>query len=164
MNSQTEYLNFENIPRNRHVCITEDVMEAVARSKVKEGLVLVTGMHFSAGVWINDKEDGVLEDINEILDDLLPPELTESEASKYPEDLEDLEGMDDPDDPDDPDSGNVRHKLGVVEPGMIDMLAGNQVLIPISEGQIDIDPWEDLYYAEFGNRRRKRLVVTVFGD
>jgi secondary thiamine-phosphate synthase enzyme len=137
MKSRTEYLTF-NTPRPReYINITDRVASVVAQSGVREGLVLVSAMHITAGVWVNDAEDGIIADIDEMLERLAPS------------------GRD-----------YRHHRTGETNADghLKNILVGHQVIVPITGGKLDLGPWQQVYYAEFDGRRPKRLIIKVLGE
>jgi thiamine phosphate synthase YjbQ (UPF0047 family) len=135
------------------VRITDDVQEAVDEPGVAEGMVLVSAMHITAGVWVNDDEPGILEDALEWLDKLAPPTWREAGTAVGRELL--------------PDGGDYRHHRGGEDNGdahFKNLLVHHQVVVPITAGRLDLGPWQQVFYAEFDGGRRKRLVVKVLGE
>jgi secondary thiamine-phosphate synthase enzyme len=100
-------------------------------------MVLVSAMHITAGVYVNDAESGLIEDINEWLDRLAPqgPDYRHHRTGE--------------------DNGDAHLK---------NLLIGHEVILPITNGQLDLGPWQQVYYAEFDGRRRKRLIIKVMGE
>jgi thiamine phosphate synthase YjbQ (UPF0047 family) len=151
--SHTVYRTFETGKRREFVRITEDVQEAVDESGVDEGMVLVSAMHITAGVWVNDDEPGILEDALEWLDKLAPPSWRDPQTEVARELL--------------PDGGDYRHHRGGEDNGdahFKNLLVHHQVVLPITAGQLDLGPWQQVFYAEFDGGRRKRLVIKVIGE
>ena len=136
MRSHTEYLWFDTKKREEFVRITDEVAEAVAKSGVKEGLVLVSAMHITAAVYVNDWEDGLIEDIKEWLSGLAP-------AKDY-----------------------RHHRTGEDngEAHLKNLVMHHQVVLPITAGKLDLGPWQQVFYAEFDGQRRKRAVIKVIGE
>jgi secondary thiamine-phosphate synthase enzyme len=137
MKSHTEYLWF-NTPRKREIVhITESVREAVKRSKVQEGFALVSAMHITAAVYVNDLEEGLIEDIWKWLEDLAP----------YREDYK-------------------HHQTGETnaDAHLKNLIMHHQVIIPITKGDLDLGTWQRVFYAEFDGQRRKRVIVKIIGD
>jgi thiamine phosphate synthase YjbQ (UPF0047 family) len=172
MKSHTVYKTFQTSQRREFVRITEDVQAAVDESGVQEGMVLVSAMHITAGVWVNDDEPGILEDALEWLDKLAPAtwqpasrsgaeasaDVTSSEPAK-PADVV-VQGLT-------PDDGDYRHHRGGEDNGdahFKNLLVHHQVVLPITEGRLDLGPWQAVFYCEFDGRRRKRLVMKVLGE
>ena len=154
MASHTAYLTFETAERREFVRITDDVQRAVDESGVREGLVLVSAMHITAGVWVNDDEPGILADTLEWLDKLAPPSW-KPPANDVARQLG-------------PDPGDFRHHRGGGEDNgdahWKNLLVHHQVVLPITEGRLDLGPWQAVFYCEFDGRRRKRLVIKVLGE
>src|SRR3954453_11867557 len=153
MRSHTAYLTFETAERREFVRITDDVQEAVAASGVAEGMVLVSAMHITAGVWVNDDEPGILEDTLEWLDKLAPPSWKEP-ANDVARALGPHPG-DFPPHPGGGGNGDAHWK---------NLLVHHQVVLPITDGRLDLGPWQAVFYAEFDGRRAKRLVIKVRGE
>jgi secondary thiamine-phosphate synthase enzyme len=137
MRSETEYLWFETKKRREFVLITDKVAEVVARSKVQEGFCLVSAMHITASVYVNDAEDGLIGDIEEWAEKLAPS------------------GVDYRHHRTGEDNGDAHLKR---------LLLGHQVLLPITKGALDLGPWEQVYYAELDGQRKKRVIVKVIGE
>ena len=153
MRSHTAYMTFATEKRREFVRITDDVQEAVDASGVSEGIVLVSAMHITAGVWVNDDEPGILEDTLEWLDKLAPPSW-KPPANETARELS-------------PDPGDYRHHRGGEDNGdahLKNLLIHQQVVLPITDGQLDLGPWQQVFYAEFDGGRRKRLVIKVLGE
>jgi len=137
MKSTTEYFWFNTSEHRAYINITDDVSKVVAKSGVQDGLVLVSAMHITAGVFINDDEPGILEDIDEWLEGLAP----------MGEDYQ-------------------HHSTGETngDSHLKNILVGHQVIVPITNGQLDLGPWQQVFYAEFDGQRRKRLMMKVIGE
>lgn len=136
MKAHTEYLWFETRHREEFVCITDEVERIVERSGVEEGMVLVSAMHITAAVYVNDLESGLIRDIHEWLDRLAP-------------------------------RGDYRHHATGEDNGeahLKNLILHHQVILPITTGALDLGPWQQVFYAEFDGRRRKRVVVKVMGE
>ena len=133
----TEYLWFNTKKRREYINITDKVEDAVAKSGVKEGMVLVSAMHITAGVYVNDAESGLIQDIDEWLERLAPTG---------------------------PDYRH--HRTGEVngDAHLKSLLIHQEVVIPITEGHCDFGPWQQVYYAEFDGQRRKRVIIKVMGE
>ena len=153
MRSHTVYRTFTTQQRRQFVRITDDVEAAVQESGVEEGLVLVSAMHITAGVWVNDDEPGILEDTLEWLDKLAPPSWRPP-ANDVAAQLS-------------PDPGDFRHHRGGEDNGDAHwkiLLVHHQVVLPITDGRLDLGPWQAVFYCEFDGRRPKRLVIKVLGE
>ena len=137
MKATTKYLTFNTRRHRQYVNITEQVAAAVAESGIQEGMVLVSAMHITAGVFVNDAESGLLDDIDEWLERLAP----------FREDYR-------------------HHRTGESngDAHLKNLLVGHQVIVPITAGQLDLGPWQQIYYAEFDGQRPKRLVIKAMGE
>ncbi len=137
MKSHTEYLWFHTRQRREYINITPQVERIVAESGVQEGLVLVSAMHITAGVYVNDAESGLIRDIDEWLEKLAPyrPDYRHHQTGE--------------------DNGDAHLKS---------LLIHHEVILPITNGRLDLGPWQQVYYAEFDGQRRKRVVVKVIGE
>jgi thiamine phosphate synthase YjbQ (UPF0047 family) len=153
MRSHTAYKTFETDQRRQFVRLTDDVQAAVHDSGVQEGMVLVSAMHITAGVWINDDEPGIQEDTLEWLDKLAPPSWKPPANDVAAALL--------------PDPGDYRHHRGGEDNGdahLKNLLTHHQVIVPITEGRLDLGPWQAIFYVEFDGGRSKRLVIKVLGE
>jgi secondary thiamine-phosphate synthase enzyme len=132
----TDYLWFNTKERQEFIRITDEVARIVGASGVSEGMVLVSAMHITAAVYVNDWEDGLIHDFQEWLEKLAPA------GKPY-----------------------RHHQTGEdnADAHLKRTLMGHQVMVPITEGKLDLGPWEQIFYAEFDGRRRKRVVVKVMG-
>lgn len=136
MLSLTEYLWFETPKEVQFVRITDQVADLVARSGIQEGFCLVSAMHITAAVYVNDWEEGLIEDIQEWLDHLAPKK-------------------------------NYRHHRTGEDNGeahLKNLIMHHQVILPITSGRLDLGPWQQVFYAEFDGRRKKRVVVKAIGE
>jgi secondary thiamine-phosphate synthase enzyme len=136
MKVHTDYLWFTTKKRQEVIRITDEVAGIVKASAVREGVVLVSAMHITAGVYVNDRESGLIADIQEWLEKLAPG------------------GLD-----------YRHHRTGEdnADAHLKRTILGHQVLLPITNGALDLGPWEQVFYAEFDGQRRKRVVVKVLG-
>ena len=153
MKSHTTYLTFKTRDRREFVRITEDVQAAVDEADISEGMALVSAMHITAGVWINDDEPGIQADALEWLDKLAPRSWAEP-ANEVARQLA-------------PDPGDYRHHRGGEDNGdanLKNLLVHHQVIVPVTEGRLDLGPWQAIFYVEFDGRRPKRLVIKVLGE
>jgi secondary thiamine-phosphate synthase enzyme len=137
MKFHTEYLTFQTAKRREYVNITPRVEEAVRQSGAREGMVLVSAMHITAAVYVNDAEDGLIADIDEWLEHLAP----------FREDYRHHRTGE--------DNGDAHLK---------NLIMHHQVILPITAGALDLGPWQQVYYAEFDGRRRKRAIIKVMGE
>ena len=137
MKSTTEYLWFNTKTHREYINVTQTVQSIVDKSGVREGLVLVSAMHITAGVYINDAEDGLIRDIDEWLEGVAP----------FRHDYR-------------------HHRTGETngDSHLKSLLIGHEVIVPISDGRLDLGPWQQIYYAEFDGQRRKRVIVKVLGE
>ena len=138
MKSHREELWFETPTRRAFINITPQVAEAVRESGVKEGLCLVNAMHITASVYINDDEPGLLADYEDWLEGLAPHEP----ISRY---RHNRTGE---------DNGDAHLKRQIM---------GREVVVAITDGKLDLGPWEQIFYAEFDGRRRKRVLIKIIG-
>ncbi len=153
MTSHTVYKSFNTARRREFVRLTTDVQAAVDESGITEGMVLVSAMHITAGVWINDDEPGLQDDVLEWLDKIAPPSWTEP-ANDVARELG-------------PDPGDYRHHRGGEDNGdahLKNLLVHHQVIVPVTEGRLDLGPWQAIFYVEFDGGRDKRLVIKVLGE
>ncbi|MGQ0693959.1 MAG: secondary thiamine-phosphate synthase enzyme YjbQ [Nitrospiraceae bacterium] len=137
MKSYREELWFETRTRGAYLNITPQVEAVVKKSRVQEGLVLVNAMHITASVYINDDEQGLLQDYDEFLERLAPHQA----CYRHNDTGE--------------DNGDAHLKRQVM---------GREVVVAITEGKLDFGPWEKIFYGEFDGRRRKRVLVKVIGE
>ena len=125
--------------KSLHLNITETVEGLVRKSSIKEGLCLVNAMHITASVYINDAEDGLLQDYDDWLEKLAPHEpISQYRHNRTGEDNADAH--------------------------MKRQLMGREVVIAITRGKLDLGPWEQIFYAEFDGRRKKRVLVKIIGE
>ncbi len=137
MKSHTEYLWFNADARRQYFNVTDKVSDAVRKSGIMEGLVLVSAMHITASVYVNDAEDGLIQDIDEWLEGLAP----------YGKDYRHHRT--------DEDNGDAHLKS---------LLMHHEVTVPITKGVLDLGPWQQVYYAEFDGRRKKRVIIKAIGE
>lgn len=137
MKSHTEHLWFNTKRKREFVNITSDVRRVLQESGVREGLILVSAMHITAGVWVNDDEPGIVEDIHAMLERLAPegPDYRHHRTGE--------------------DNGHAHLKS---------ILTHHQVVVPVTDGEFDFGPWQTIWYAEFDGQRRKRVLVKVIGE
>ncbi len=139
MKSHTKYLTFNVPARMDFVHITPQVQESVAESGVREGLCLVNAMHITTSVFINDNERGLHEDYKRWLEELAPHEpISRYKHNRTGE-----------------DNGDAHHKRQIM---------GREVVIAITDGRLDLGPWEAIFYGEFDGRRPKRVLIKIIGD
>lgn len=137
MKFATEYLWFETKHKREYLNVTATVEDIVRKSGVREGMVLVSAMHITAGVYVNDAESGLISDIDEWLEELAPF-----------------------------DAGYAHHRTGETngDAHLKSLLVHHEVIVPVTEGRLDLGPWQQIYYAEFDGKRRKRVIVKVMGE
>ena len=153
MKSHTVYRTFNTAERREFIRITEDVQAAVDEAGVAEGLALVAAMHIAAAVWINDDEPGLHEDTLEWLDKVAPPSWMPPRNAVAGELL--------------PDPGDYRHHRGGEDNGdahLKNLLVHHQVIVPVTDGRLDLGPWQQVFYCEFDGRRSKRMIIKVIGE
>lgn len=136
MKSLTEYLWFNTKQRRELINITDRIEAGVAKSGVMEGFCLVSAMHITASIWVNDDEEGLWEDFWQLLERLAPS------GKDY---KHHLTGE---------DNGDAHLKRTLI---------GHQAMLPITKGKLDLGPWEQIFYAEFDGRRKKRVIVKILG-
>ena len=137
MTTHTEYLVFNTRQQRELINITARLAEIVQRAAIREGMCLVSAMHITAAIWVNDEEDGLKQDFQQWLDALAPAK---------PDYLHHRTGE---------DNADAHLKRTLVH---------HQVILPITEGRLDLGPWEQIFYAEFDGRRKKRVVVKIIGE
>ena len=137
MKTTTEYRWFDTKRHREFINITDVVAQIVEDSGIQEGMVLVSAMHITAGVYVNDAEDGLIQDIEEWLEKLAPS------------------GVD-----------YRHHRTGETngDAHLKSLLVHHQVIVPVTKGALDLGPWQQGYYAEFDGQRRKRVVIKVMGE
>ncbi|MBI1909734.1 MAG: YjbQ family protein [Deltaproteobacteria bacterium] len=136
MRCQTEYLWFQTKNKKELINITEEIGHFVKKSEVQEGLCLVSAMHITAGIWVNDEEGGLKKDLMKWLEELAP-------AGDY-----------------------LHHQTGEdnADAHLKRTLTHHQVTLPITKGKLDLGPWEQIFYAEFDGQRKKRVVMKALGE
>ncbi len=137
MTFHTEYLTFHTKSKRDYINITGEVSTALGKSGIRDGMILVSAMHITAGVYVNDAEDGLISDIDDWLEQLAP----------FRE--------------------NYRHHRTGETNGdahLKSLIAHHQVIVPVTDGKLDLGPWQQVYYAEFDGRRPKRVLIKVMGE
>jgi secondary thiamine-phosphate synthase enzyme len=137
MKFHTEYLTFHTRKHREYIHITPQVEAALRKSGIGEGMVLVSAMHITAGVYVNDDESGLIEDIDKWLEELAP----------Y--------------------NRNYRHHETGEDNGdshLKSLLVHHEVIVPVTNGRLDLGPWQRIFYAEFDGQRDKRLIIKVMGE
>ena len=137
MKSHTDYLWFNTKKPRDYIHITPQIAKIVDESGIQEGFCLVSAMHITAAIYVNDNESGLIHDIDEWLEKLAPvnPHYEHHQTGE--------------------DNGDAHLKR---------MILGHQVMLPITKGQLDLGPWEAVFYAEFDGQRKKRVVVKIIGE
>ena len=137
MKTYTDYLWFNTEKRRDYIHITSQIADIVEKSGIKEGMCLVSAMHITASVYVNDAESGLIEDIDTWIEKLAPA-----------------------------DPNYKHHRTGEdnADAHLKRLLMGHQIILPITKGKLDLGPWEEVYYAEFDGQRKKRVVVKVMGS
>ena len=136
MTTHTEYLWFNTKKSREFINITAQVEECLKKSGLREGMMLISAMHITAAVYVNDAESGLIQDIEDWLQHLAP------QGPDY-----------------------RHHRTGEVngDAHLKSLLMHHQVIVPITAGQLDLGPWQQIYYAEFDGQRRKRVIIKVMG-
>ena len=137
MITHTDYLWVNTKARQEFIRITDRVSAIVRKSGAKEGMVLVSAMHITAGVYVNDWEDGLISDFQTWLEKLAPAGL----PYRHHQTGE--------------DNADAHLKRTIM---------GHQVIVPITSGKLDFGPWEQIFYGEFDGRRKKRVLVKIIGE
>ena len=136
MRAHTEYLWFTTKGPRELINITERIAGIVETAGVEEGFCLVSAMHITSGIWVNDEESGLKEDVMVWLDELAPPGDYKHHQTGE-------------------DNADAHLKRTILH---------HQVVLPITKGKLDLGPWEQVFYAEFDGRRKKRVVVKILGE
>jgi secondary thiamine-phosphate synthase enzyme len=137
MKTLTEYLWFNTKNHREYINITGDVESIMRKSQIKEGMILVSAMHITAAVYVNDAEDGLINDIDEWLERIAP----------FRKDYK-------------------HHHTGESngDSHLKSLLMHHEVVVPVTNGKLDFGPWQQIYYAEFDGQRKKRVIVKVMGE
>ncbi len=137
MRFYTEYLTFNTSKHREYINITPEVEKALRKASIQEGMILVSAMHITAGVWVNDAEDGLIADIDEWLEKLAPFRETYR-----------------------------RHRTGETngDSHLKSLLVHHEAIVPVTKGKLDFGPWQQVYYAEFDGQRAKRVIIKVMGE
>ena len=137
MKFHTKYLTFQTKKHREYLNITPEVEEALRESGIQEGMILVSAMHITAAVYVNDAESGLIQDIDEWLETLAP----------YKADYR-------------------HHRTGETngDSNLKSLLMHHEIIVPVTNGRLDFGPWQQIYYAEFDGQRPKRLVIKVMGE
>lgn len=137
MKSTTEYLWFSTTKKREYINITTEVDKVLKKSGIKEGFILVSAMHITAGVYVNDAESGLIADIDDWLQELAP------EGPEY-----------------------RHHRTGETngDAHLKSILVHHQVMVPVTNSRLDLGPWQQIYYAEFDGQRKKRVIIKAVGE
>jgi secondary thiamine-phosphate synthase enzyme len=137
MKFYTDYLTFETAKIREYLRITPEVERVLEKSGIQEGMILVSAMHITAGIWVNDAEDGLIADIDEWLEKLAP----------FRRDYR-------------------HHNTGETngDAHLKSLLVHHEVIVPVTKGRLDFGPWQEVYYAEFDGRRKKRVIIKAMGE
>ena len=137
MKFKTEYLWFNTQKHREYINITDEVEDIVRKSGVQEGMVLVSAMHITAGIYVNDAESGLISDIDKWLEELAPFNINYN-----------------------------HHRTGETngDSHLKSLLIGHEVIVPITASKLDFGTWQQIYYAEFDGQRQKRVIVKVMGE
>lgn len=136
MHAHTHYLSFKTEKPRELINITEAIEEQVRASRIEDGFCLVSAMHITAGIWVNDEEAGLKQDFADWLEQLAP---TRSDYRHHRTGEE---------------NGDAHLKRTLVH---------HQVVLPVTAGKLDLGPWEQVFYAEFDGQRRKRVIIKILG-
>ncbi|MEE8413330.1 MAG: secondary thiamine-phosphate synthase enzyme YjbQ [Dehalococcoidales bacterium] len=137
MKSLTEYLWFNTEKHREYINVTGTVQGLVDKSGIEEGFALVSAMHITAGVYVNDAESGLIQDIDDWLEGVAPFR---------------------------PDYRHHRTGESNGDAHLKSLLVHHEVIVPVTAGRLDLGPWQQIYYAEFDGQRRKRVIVKIMGD
>lgn len=137
MKFHTKYLWFNTKNHREYINITNEVQLALEESKIEEGMILVSAMHITAGVYVNDAESGLIKDIDKWLEELAPFNINYN-----------------------------HHRTGETngDSHLKNLLIGHEVIVPVTKGRLDLGTWQQVYYAEFDGQRNKRLLIKVMGE
>jgi secondary thiamine-phosphate synthase enzyme len=143
--SATKYLTFDLPQRRALVRITDEVQTFCRESGIAEGMILVSAMHITAGVFVNDDEAGLHQDIDDWVQRLAPGPAADDSR---------------------PGPGYRHHASGEDngDAHLKNLLIGHQVIVPVTQGRLDLGPWQQIFYYEFDGRRRKRLILKALGE
>lgn len=137
MKFHTKYLTFHTKKHREYLNITHEVEDALRESGIQEGMILVSAMHITAAVYVNDAENGLIQDIDEWLEALAPFK-----------------------------SNYRHHRTGETngDSHLKSLLIHHEVIVPVTDGRLDLGTWQQIYYAEFDGQRPKRLIIKVMGE
>jgi secondary thiamine-phosphate synthase enzyme len=137
MKIHTEYLTFHTKTKRAYVHITPQVETILKKSGISDGMALVSAMHITAGVYVNDNESGLIQDIDQWLEGLAPfnPDYRHHQTGE--------------------DNGDSHLKA---------LLIHHEVIVPVTNGKLDFGTWQRIFYAEFDGQRDKRVIVKIMGE
>jgi len=137
MKFHTEYLTFKTAKHREYINVTPQVEATLRKSGIRDGMILVSAMHITAGVYVNDAEDGLIHDIDAWLEKLAP----------YRDDYQ-------------------HHRTGETngDSHLKSLIIHHEVIVPVTNGKLDFGPWQQVYYAEFDGQRSKRVIIKVMGE
>lgn len=137
MTFHTKYLTFNTRKHREYINITNEVEEALRESSIQEGMILVSAMHITAAVYVNDAESGLIQDIDDWLEELAPF-----------------------------NADYRHHRTGETngDSHLKNLLIHHEVIVPVTAGRLDLGTWQQIYYAEFDGQRPKRLIIKVMGE
>ena len=137
MKFHTKYLWFNTEKHREYINITDEVEQALYESGIKEGMILVSAMHITAGVYVNDAESGLISDIDTWLEGVAPFNINYN-----------------------------HHRTGETngDSHLKSLMIGHEIIVPVTDGRLDFGPWQQIYYAEFDGQRRKRVLIKVMGE
>ena len=137
MKFHTEYLAFKTAKHREYINITPQVETALRKSGIRDGMILVSAMHITAGVYVNDAEDGLIQDIDAWLEGLAP----------YRDDYR-------------------HHRTGETngDSHLKSLIIHHEVIVPVTNGKLDFGTWQQIFYAEFDGQRDKRVLIKVMGE
>jgi secondary thiamine-phosphate synthase enzyme len=137
MKFHTEYVTLHTKTKRAYVRLTPQVEAALKKAGIQEGMILVSAMHITAGVYVNDNESGLIEDIDRWLEKLAP----------FQHDYQHHQTGE--------DNGDAHLKS---------LLVHHEVVVPVTKGKLDFGPWQQIFYAEFDGQRDKRILIKVMGE
>ncbi len=137
MKFHTEYLTFNTKKHREYIHITPQVEAALKKSGIKDGMVLVSAMHITASIYVNDHESGLIEDIDQWLEGLAPFRANYQHHNTGE------------------DNGDSHLKS---------LLMHHEVIVPVTAGRLDLGTWQRVFYAEFDGQRPKRVIIKVMGE
>lgn len=137
MKFHTDYHWFQTQTKRELINVTDKVQDAVDKAGIREGMVLVSAMHITAGVFVNDHESGLWQDIDEWVEQVAPFNINYN-----------------------------HHRTGETngDAHLKSLLVHHQVIVPVTDGRLDLGPWQQVFYAEFDGKRRKRMLIKAMGE